>query len=77
MEELIKGRMKFFSSNIELLQLALSIRDKFLSPDQKVCSKIPGEKNEYQLTEKAKKEYRPNSSMNCSNTTNVSKGRFK
>ncbi|WP_017532629.1 coiled-coil domain-containing protein [Wolbachia endosymbiont of Diaphorina citri] len=64
-EELIKGRMEFFSSNIELLQLASSIRDKFLSPDQRMCNKTQGRVNEYQLTDKAKKEYEltPNSSI--------------
>lgn len=54
-EELIKGRMEFFSSNIELLQLASSIRDKFLSPDQKMCVQTSKENNEYELTDKAKK----------------------
>ncbi|WP_341813776.1 hypothetical protein [Wolbachia endosymbiont (group B) of Germaria angustata] len=62
--------MKCFSDKIQELQLASSIRDKFLSPDQKMCSKIPGEKNEYRLTEKAQKEYKltPNSSMSHANS---------
>ncbi|RDD35514.1 hypothetical protein Wcon_00272 [Wolbachia endosymbiont of Cylisticus convexus] len=72
LEELIKGRMKFFSSNIQSLQLASSIRDTFISPDQRMCNKITGEKNEYQLTEKAKEEYPPNSSMSHTNTVNIS-----
>lgn len=76
-QKLTEAEMKCFSDKIQELQLASSIRDKFLSPDQKMCSKITGEKNEYQLTDKAKKEYTPNSSMSHSNTTNVSKGRFK
>ncbi|CQD06765.1 chromosome segregation protein SMC [Wolbachia endosymbiont wPip_Mol of Culex molestus] len=71
-EELIKGRMEFFSSNIELLQLASSIRDKFLSPDQKMCVQTSKENNEYELTDKAKKEYTPNSSMSHTNSTPVS-----
>lgn len=76
-EELIKGRMEFFSSNIELLQLASSIRDKFLSPDQGMCNQTQGGVNEYQLTEKAKKEYKltlpltPNSSMSHTTTSNI------
>ncbi|KLT22882.1 hypothetical protein wVul_0085 [Wolbachia endosymbiont of Armadillidium vulgare str. wVulC] len=68
-KELTQGRMNCFSNKIQGLQLALSIRDKFLSPDQKMCSKIPGEKNEYQLTEKAKK---PSSSMSHTNSTLLS-----
>lgn len=71
-KELVKGRVNFFSSNIQSLQLASSIRDTFISPDQKMCSKIIGEKNEYQLTEKAKEEYVPNSSMRHVNSTLVS-----
>lgn len=79
LEELIKGRMKFFSSNIELSQLASSIRDKFLSPDQGMCNQTQEGVNEYQLTEEAKKEYKlnevnhmPNSSMSHTNSTPVS-----
>lgn len=77
LEELIKGRMKCFSDKIQELQLASSIRDKFLSPDQKMCSKIPGKNNEYRLTEKAKEEYKltlpltPNSSMSHTTTSNI------
>ncbi|AZU37840.1 hypothetical protein BBB02_05115 [Wolbachia endosymbiont of Bemisia tabaci] len=74
-EELIKGRMNCFSGKVQ--ELASSIRDKFLCPDEKMCVQTSEENNEYQLTEKAKKEYIPNSSMSHSNTTNVSKGRFK
>lgn len=74
-QKLTEAEMKCFSDNIQ--QLASSIRDKFLSPDQRMCNQTQGEVNEYQLTEKAKKEYLPNSSMSHSNTTNVSKGRFK
>ncbi|WP_264337337.1 coiled-coil domain-containing protein [Wolbachia endosymbiont (group B) of Dolichovespula media] len=73
-EELIKGRMKCFSDKIQELQLASSIRDKFLSPDQGMCNQTQGGVNEYQLTEKAKKEYKltPNSSMSHTNSTPVS-----
>ncbi|WP_341817822.1 hypothetical protein [Wolbachia endosymbiont (group A) of Andrena fulva] len=39
------------------LQLTSSIRDKFLSTDQGMCNQTQGGVNEYQLTEKAKKEY--------------------
>lgn len=81
-QKLTEAEMKCFSDKVQVL--ASSIRDKFLSPDEKMCSKISEENNEYQLTEKAKKEYKlnevnhmPNSSMSYSNTTNVSKGRFK
>ncbi|WP_264685475.1 MULTISPECIES: hypothetical protein [unclassified Wolbachia] len=70
-EELIKGRMEFFSSNIELLQLASSIRDKFLCPDQGMCNQTQGRVNEYQLTDKAKKEYTPNSSMSHTTISNM------
>ncbi len=76
-QKLTKAEMKCFSDKIQGLQLASSIRDKFLCPDQKMCVQTSEENNEYQLTEKAKKEYTPNSSMSHSNTTNVSKGRFK
>ncbi|WP_039950519.1 coiled-coil domain-containing protein, partial [Wolbachia pipientis] len=78
-QKLTEAEMKCFSDKVQVL--ASSIRDKFLSPDEKMCSKISEENNEYQLTEKAKKEYKlnevnhmPNSSMSYSNTTNVSKG---
>ena len=74
-QKLTEAEMKCFSDKIQ--QLASSIRDKFLSPDQRMCNKTQGRVNEYQLTDKAKKEYTPNSSMSHSNTTNVSKGRFK
>ena len=66
--------MKCFSDKIQGLQLASSIRDKFLCPDQKMCVQTSEENNEYQLTKKAKKEYKltPNSSM--SHTNNPSYG---
>lgn len=56
-KELIKAEMKCFSDKIQGLQLASSIRDKFLCPDQKMCVQTSEENSEYQLTEKAKKEY--------------------
>ncbi|WP_341815958.1 hypothetical protein [Wolbachia endosymbiont (group B) of Idaea biselata] len=74
-QKLTEAEMKCFSDKIQ--QLASSIRDKFLSPDQGMCVQTSKENNEYELTDKAKKEYTPNSSMSHSNTTNVSKGRFK
>ncbi|MDV6249337.1 coiled-coil domain-containing protein [Wolbachia endosymbiont of Zaprionus taronus] len=61
--KLTEAKMKCFSNKIQELQLALSIRDKFLSPDQGMCNQTQGGVNEYQLTEKAKKEHIPNSSM--------------
>lgn len=76
-QKLTEAEMKCFSDKIQGLQLASSIRDKFLSPDQGMCVQTSKENNEYELTDKAKKEYTPNSSMSHSNTTNVSKGRFK
>lgn len=73
-KELIKAEMKCFSDKIQGLQLASSIRDKFLCPDQKMCVQTSEENNEYQLTKKAKKEYKltPNSSMSHTNSTPVS-----
>lgn len=53
--KLTEAKMKCFSNKIQELQLALSIRDKFLSPDQGMCNQTQGGVNEYQLTEKAKK----------------------
>ncbi|WP_265033929.1 hypothetical protein [Wolbachia endosymbiont (group A) of Sicus ferrugineus] len=71
MKELVEDRMRFFSDKIQELQLASSIRDKLLSPDQGMCNQTQGGVNEYQLTEKAKKEYTPNSSMSHTNTVSV------
>jgi|GEM_PF-2955470 len=48
-EKLTEVKMKCFSSEIQELQLASSIRDKFLSPDQKMCNQICGKENVYQL----------------------------
>ncbi len=70
-KELVEARMRFFLDKIQELQLTSSIRDKFLSPDQKMCNQTQGGVNEYQLTEKAKKEYTPNSSMSHTNTVSV------
>ncbi|MGL9779867.1 MAG: hypothetical protein ACR5K5_06560, partial [Wolbachia sp.] len=70
-EESAETRMRFFSDKIQELQLASSIRDKFLSPDQKMCNQTQGGVNEYQLTKKAKKEYTPNSSMSHTNTVSL------
>ncbi|WP_265030172.1 coiled-coil domain-containing protein [Wolbachia endosymbiont (group A) of Philonthus cognatus] len=69
--KLTEAKMKCFSNKIQELQLALSIRDKFLSPDQGMCNQTQGGVNEYQLTEKAKKEYTPHSSMSYTNTVSV------
>lgn len=70
-KELIKAQIKCFSDKIQ--QLASSIRDKFLCPDQKMCVQTSEENNEYQLTDKAKKEYKltPNSSMSHTTTSNI------
>ncbi|WGJ61738.1 hypothetical protein [Wolbachia endosymbiont of Frankliniella intonsa] len=74
-KELIKAQIKCFSDKVQ--QLASSIRDKFLCPDQKMCIKISGKNNEYRLTEKAKEEYKltlpltPNSSMSHTTTSNI------
>ncbi|MFP3022730.1 MAG: hypothetical protein ACEY3K_07420, partial [Wolbachia sp.] len=68
---LVEARMRFFSDKIQELQLTSSIRDKFLSTDQGMCNQTQGGVNEYQLTEKAKKEYTPNSSMSHTNTVSV------
>jgi len=83
-QKLTEAEMKCFSDKIQGLQLASSIRDKFLSPDQGMCVQTSEENNEYQLTEKAEEKYKlnkvthmPNSSMSYSNTTNVSKVNFK
>lgn len=67
-KELVEARMRFFLDKIQELQLTSSIRDKFLSTDQGMCNQTQGGVNEYQLTEKAKKEYTPNSSMSYTNT---------
>ncbi|BET31538.1 hypothetical protein [Wolbachia pipientis] len=69
--KLTEAKMKCFSNKIQELQLALSIRDKFLSPDQGMCNQTQGGVNEYQLTEKAKKEYTPNSSMSHTNIASI------
>ncbi|MCA7010816.1 coiled-coil domain-containing protein [Wolbachia endosymbiont of Tribolium confusum] len=73
-QKLTEAEMKCFSDKIQGLQLASSIRDKFLSPDQGMCNQTQGGVNEYQLTEKAKKEYKltPNPSMSHTNSTPVS-----
>ncbi|WP_265025001.1 MULTISPECIES: hypothetical protein [unclassified Wolbachia] len=71
-QKLTEAEMKCFSDKIQGLQLASSIRDKFLSPDQKMCVQTSKENNEYELTDKAKKEYTPNSSMSHTNSTPVS-----
>ncbi|WP_425385844.1 coiled-coil domain-containing protein [Wolbachia endosymbiont (group A) of Barypeithes pellucidus] len=60
-KELVEARMRFFSDKIQELQLTPSIRDKFLSPDQKMCSQIPGKENMYELS--TNKVSRPHSSM--------------
>ncbi|WP_265022729.1 coiled-coil domain-containing protein [Wolbachia endosymbiont (group B) of Ischnura elegans] len=73
-KELIKAEMKCFSYKIQGLQLASSIRDKFLSPNQGMCNQTQGGVNEYQLTKKAKEKYKltPNPSMSHTNSTPVS-----
>ncbi|WP_343288986.1 hypothetical protein [Wolbachia endosymbiont of Encarsia formosa] len=71
-QKLTEAEMKCFSDKIQGLQLASSIRDKFLSPDQGMCVQTSKENNEYELTDKAKKEYTPNSSMSHTNSTPVS-----
>lgn len=70
-QKLTEDEMKCFSDKIQ--QLASSIRDKFLSPDQRMCNKTQGRVNEYQLTDKAKKEYEltPNSSMRHTTSSNI------
>ncbi|UVW83747.1 coiled-coil domain-containing protein [Wolbachia endosymbiont of Aedes albopictus] len=70
-KKLIEARMRFFSDKIQELQLTSSIRDKFLSTDQGMCNQTQGGVNEYQLTEKAKKEYTPNFSMSHTNTVSI------
>ncbi|WP_264702435.1 hypothetical protein [Wolbachia endosymbiont (group A) of Volucella inflata] len=70
-QSLVEARMRFFLDKIQELQLTSSIRDKFLSPDQGMCNQTQGGVNEYQLTEKAKKEYTPNSPMSSPNTVSV------
>ncbi|XP_066251723.1 myosin heavy chain, clone 203-like [Euwallacea similis] len=70
-KELVEARMRFFLDKIQELQLTSSIRDKFLSTDQGMCNQTQGGVNEYQLTEKAKKEYTPNSSMSHTNTVSI------
>jgi len=68
-QKLTEAEMKCFSDKVQ--QLASSIRDKFLSPDQRMCNKTQGRVNEYQLTDKAKKEYTPNSSMRHTTSSNI------
>ncbi|MDX5462475.1 MAG: hypothetical protein O7157_02855 [Wolbachia endosymbiont of Tetragnatha montana] len=70
-EESAETRMKLFSDKIQELQLASSIRDKFLSSDQKMCNQTQGGVNEYQLTEKAKKEYTPHFSISSPNIASI------
>ncbi|WP_265026711.1 hypothetical protein [Wolbachia endosymbiont (group A) of Bombylius major] len=70
-KKLIEARMRFFLDKIQELQLTSSIRDKFLSTDQGMCNQTQGGVNEYQLTEKAKKEYTPNFSMSHTNTVSI------
>ncbi|WP_264686468.1 hypothetical protein [Wolbachia endosymbiont (group B) of Rhopobota naevana] len=72
-QKLTEAEMKCFSDKIQGLQLASSIRDKFLSPDQKMCVQTSKENNEYELTDKAKKEYEltPNSSMRHTTSSNI------
>ncbi|WP_353281150.1 hypothetical protein [Wolbachia endosymbiont (group B) of Horisme vitalbata] len=72
-QKLTEAEMKCFSDKIQGLQLASSIRDKFLSPDQGMCNQTQGGVNEYQLTKKAKKEYEltPNSSMRHTTSSNI------
>ncbi|WP_375604486.1 hypothetical protein NOX90_03145 [Wolbachia endosymbiont of Anurida maritima] len=70
-KELIEARMRFFLDKIQKLQLVSSIRDKFLSPDQGMCNQTQGGVNKYQLTEKAKKEYTPHSSMSSPNIASI------
>ncbi|MFP3015388.1 MAG: coiled-coil domain-containing protein [Wolbachia sp.] len=70
-KKLIEARMRFFSDKIQELRLTSSIRDKFLSTDQGMCNQTQGGVNEYQLTEKAKKEYTPNFSMSHTNTVSI------
>ena len=70
--KLTEAKMKCFSNKIQELQLTLSIRDKFLSPDQKMCSRIPGKENMYKLsTEVINKIRGPNSSMSHTNTVSI------
>lgn len=71
-KELAEAKMKSFSSEIQKLQLVSSIRDKFLSPDQKMCSRIPGKENMYKLsTEVINKIRGPHSSMRSSNIASI------
>jgi hypothetical protein len=71
-KELVEARMRFFSDKIQELQLTSSIRDKFLSPDQKMSSRIPGKENMYKLsTEVINKIRGSNSSMSHTNTVSV------
>ncbi|WP_264688529.1 hypothetical protein [Wolbachia endosymbiont (group B) of Catoptria pinella] len=70
-QKLTEAQIKCFSDKVQ--QLASSIRDKFLSPDQGMCNQTQGGVNEYQLTDKAKKEYKLtlNSSMSHTTTSNI------
>ncbi|WP_419247314.1 hypothetical protein ACJZL1_01115 [Wolbachia endosymbiont of Rhagoletis indifferens] len=71
-KELAEAKMKSFSSEIQKLQLVSSIRDKFLSPDQKMCSRIPGKENMYKLsTEVINKIRGPHSSMSSPNIASI------
>ncbi|WP_265030450.1 coiled-coil domain-containing protein [Wolbachia endosymbiont (group B) of Athalia cordata] len=73
-QKLTKAQMELFSINIQVLELASSIRDTFLSPNQGMCNQTQGGVNEYQLTKKAKEKYKltPNPSMSHTNSTPVS-----
>jgi hypothetical protein len=70
-EELVDVRMILFSNKIQELQLASSIRDKFLSPEQKMCDKIPEEKNEYQLNSQIMDKCKPRSQTDNTNVSSV------
>lgn len=54
-EELVDIRVKFFSSGIQ--EIASNIRDKLLSK-QKICGKVPEERNTYQLNSKIVEKYK-------------------
>lgn len=69
-EKLTEVKMKRFSSEIQELQLASSIRDKFLSPDQKMCNQTCGKGNVYQLRAGINKTSdTPNSFLSCTSST--------
>ncbi|WP_353273253.1 hypothetical protein [Wolbachia endosymbiont (group A) of Nomada ferruginata] len=66
-EGVVRVKMRKFSDNVQ--ELASSIRDKFLSPNQKMCSRVLGERNTYQLS--ANKASTPSSSMSHTNTASI------